>query len=67
LGITKGPDVPEGVMARQIDDKHFLYLNVSSVRKQVQLSGKSRSILFNKDYSGGFTIEPYEPEFIEVK
>jgi beta-galactosidase len=67
LGITKGPDVPEGVMARQIDDKHFLYLNVCSVRKQVQLSGKSRSILFNKDYSGGFTIEPYEPEFIEVK
>jgi beta-galactosidase len=26
----------------------------------------SRSILFDKDYSGNFTIAPFEPEFIEV-
>ncbi|HZL11285.1 MAG TPA: beta-galactosidase trimerization domain-containing protein [Prolixibacteraceae bacterium] len=29
LGIKKGPDVASGVMARQIDKNHFLYLNVS--------------------------------------
>ena len=29
LSIKKGPDVPIGVMARQIDKSHFLYLNVS--------------------------------------
>ena len=28
---------------------------------------KSKSILFEKNYSGNFTIAPYEPEFIEVK
>ena len=28
LGIKKGPEVPNGVMARQIDNTHFLYLNV---------------------------------------
>jgi len=67
LGIKKGPDVPSGVMARQIDKKHFLYLNVSGESKEIKINGKSRSILFDKDYTGNFTIAPYEPEFIETK
>ncbi|HKM92163.1 MAG TPA: beta-galactosidase [Prolixibacteraceae bacterium] len=67
LGIKKGPEVPTGVMARQIDDKHFLYLNTSGEPKEVKINGKSRSILFDKEYSGNFTIAPYEPEFIELK
>jgi len=67
LGIKKGPDVPSGVMARQIDEKHFLYFNVSGEPKEIELKGKSRSILFDKDYDGNFVIAPYEPEFIEIK
>ena len=67
LNIKKGPDVPSGVMARQIDGNHFLYMNVSGQPKNIQLKEKSRSILFDKDYSGNFTIAPYEPEFIEIK
>ena len=67
LGINKGPDVPSGVMARQIDDNHFLYMNVSSEPKEIKMDGSSMSILFDKDYSGNFIIAPFEPEFIEVK
>ena len=67
LSIKKGPDVPSGVMARQIDKSHFLYLNVSGESKEVQMKGNSRSILFDKDYNGNFTIAPYEPELIETK
>jgi beta-galactosidase len=67
LGIKKGPEVPSGVMARQIDQTHFLYMNVSGEPKEIQMKEKSRSILFEKDYSGNFTIAPYEPEFIEIK
>lgn len=67
LGIPKGPEVPSGVMARQIDDKHFLYLNTSGESKEIKMNQKSKSILFDKDYSGNFTIAPYEPEFIEIK
>jgi beta-galactosidase len=67
LGIKKGPDVPSGVMARQIDNNHFLYLNVSGEAKEIQMKGNSRSILFDKDYRGNLTIAPYEPEFIELK
>ena len=67
LGIKKGPDVPSGIMARQIDEKHFLYLNVSGEPKEIQVKGKSRSILFDKDYTGNITVAPYEPEFVEIK
>lgn len=67
LGIKKGPEVPTGVMARQIDKNHFLYLNVSGQPKTIQVKGNSRSLLFDKDYLGNFTLAPYEPEFIEIK
>ena len=59
--------MPEGVMSRQIDKKHILYLNVSDKSKEIQMKGNSRSILFDKEYKDNFTIAPYEPEFIEVK
>lgn len=67
LDIRKGPEVPSGVMARQIDEKHYLYLNVSGQPKEIKMKAKSRSILFGKEYAGNFTIAPYEPEFIEIK
>ncbi|MGD0342494.1 MAG: beta-galactosidase trimerization domain-containing protein, partial [Bacteroidales bacterium] len=66
LSLKKGPDVPSGVMARQIDKNHFLYLNVSGEPKEIQMKVTSHSILFDKDYSGNFTIEAYAPEFIEI-
>lgn len=67
LSIKKGPEVPDSVMARQIDKNHFLYLNVSGKPKEIKMKGNSRSILYDKDNKGNFTIAPYEPEFIELK
>ena len=67
LAIKKGPEVPDSVMARQIDKNHIFYLNISRDPKKIELERKSRSILFDKDHTGGFTIEPFEPEFIELK
>ncbi|MBN1417064.1 MAG: beta-galactosidase [Bacteroidales bacterium] len=67
LSIKKGPDVPEGIMARQIDKNHFLYLNISSKSQVIPMKGNSKSILFDKDYTGNFTIAPYEPDFIELE
>jgi len=67
LSLNKGPEVPKGVMARQIDKNHFLYLNVSNESKEIKMKDRSRSILFDKDYNGNFTIKPFEPEFIEIR
>lgn len=67
LSIQKGPDVPAGVMARNIDDTHRLYLNVSGEPKTIAIKGKARSLLFDKDYEDEFVLPPYEPEFVELK
>jgi beta-galactosidase len=67
LGINRGPEVPSGVMARQIDKTHFLYLNVSGEPKVIPMKSNSRNILYDKEYNGNFSIAPYEPEFIEIK
>ena len=67
LSIKKGPNVPSGVMARQIGKNHILYLNVTGEAKEVQMKENSRSILWDKTYKGNFTIAPYEPEFIETE
>jgi beta-galactosidase len=66
LGIKTGPAVPAGVMARQIDSKHFLYLNLQGTATQVALKGRSRSLLHDREYRDGFGLDPYEPEFVEV-
>ena len=67
LDIKKGPDVPPGIMARQIDKIHYLYLNVSGDPKEILMERRSRSILYDKEYNGNIEILPYEPEFIEIR
>ena len=65
LGINTGPVVPKGVMARQIDGTHFLYLNLEGTAKRIELNGKATSILYDRQYVDAFTIGPYQPEFVE--
>lgn len=66
LSIKKGPESPSGVMARNIDNKHVLYFNTTGEPQSIEIKGKAKSILFDKEYNGKFTLEPYEPEFIEI-
>ncbi len=66
LSINTGPLVPAGVMARQIDHAHVLYLNLDGSAKRIELKGKSRSILRDRAYVDGFTLDPFEPEFVET-
>lgn len=35
-------------MARQIDKKHSLYLNVSQEPKEIKTKGKSKTVFFDK-------------------
>lgn len=67
LAINKGPEVPAGVMARRMDPTHVLYLNMDGTAKRIELQGRSRSILRDADYEGGFELGPYEPEFVETR
>jgi beta-galactosidase len=65
LGIRTGPPAPPGVMARQIDATHFLYLNLDGEPKRIEAPGASRSLLYDRDYPGAFTLAPYQPDFVE--
>lgn len=67
LLLKKGPDVPAGVMARAIDKKHVLYLNISNKPQVIIQKHPSVGVLSGKNYSGSFSIDPYQPEFIELK
>jgi beta-galactosidase len=67
LAIPAGPEVPSGVMARQINPTHILYLNMDGASKHINLKGRSRSILHDRDYEDGFELGPFEPEFVEIK
>jgi beta-galactosidase len=67
LGINVGPEVPDGVMARQIDATHFLYLNLDGTSKRIEFKGKSTSILYDRNYEDAFTIDPYQPDFVESR
>jgi beta-galactosidase len=67
LGIKKGPQVPEGVMARQIDKNHILYLNIGRAPAQIRLKGAFKGILTGKTFVDSFTLSSEEPELIEIK
>jgi beta-galactosidase len=63
----QGPNVPQGVLARQIDKKHILYLNTTNAVQCIQISRKAKSLLNGSTYEASFNIQPNEPEFIEIE
>ena len=67
LGIKKGPQVPDGVMARQIDKNHILYLNTGRKPVEIRLKGAFKGILTDKTFVDSFTLPSEEPELIEIK
>jgi beta-galactosidase len=67
LGIKKGPQVPDGVMARQIDKNHILYLNIGRTPAEIRVKGAFKGILTGKTFVDSFTLVSEEPELIEIK
>jgi hypothetical protein len=53
-------------MARYIDRTHALYLNLDGSAKRVELKGRAQSILRDRAYVDGFTLDPFEPEFVDL-
>lgn len=66
-GITPGPNVPSGVMARNIDAKHTLYLNIDGKAHEIRVNGRAKSILRDTEFTTAFTLAPYDAEFLELQ
>ena len=67
LSIKKGPEVPEGIMARKIDDSHLLMLNLTNKVKEIKIEGEAYGIIGNKKYNGSIKLLPQEPEFVKLE
>jgi len=66
LDLRYRPQVPDGVLARQTDAKHILYLNLEGTPKQMTLAGTSHSLLSNQDRRDSFVLNPFESDFVEL-
>lgn len=67
LGISNGPDVPYGVMARDIDETHSLYLNTTDEDQVIKVGGKAEGLISGKKFKGEFVLPPFEAEFVEKR
>jgi beta-galactosidase len=65
LGVA-GPVVPAGVMARALDDRRVLYLNLDAEPKPIVFQGKATGVLSEARFEGGFTLGPYDAEVVEL-
>jgi beta-galactosidase len=54
-------------MARDIDEKHSLYLNTTDRQQIIRISGKAKGILTGETYKDEVILPPFEAEFIERK
>lgn len=67
IGLKMGPDVPDGVMARDIDAQHTLYLNTTDSEKVIRVGGKAEGLISGKKFKDEVVIPPFEAEFVEKK
>ncbi len=65
IGLMPGPAVPSGVMARDIDEIHTLYLNTTGSEQMIKIGCRAEGIISGKKYKGEVMLPPYEAEFIE--
>jgi beta-galactosidase len=66
LEVAAGPAVPAGVMARAVDDRHVLYLNLDAEPKPIAFQGKATGVLSEARFDGGFLLGPYDAEVVEL-
>jgi beta-galactosidase len=64
LGVRTGPQVPEGVMAREVADGRVLYLNLDQEPKRIALPCSGSGALSGLRYEDGFTLGAWDAELM---
>ena len=64
LGIARGPETPDGVVARVVDGR-TLYVNTNNAPAIVTFAGTKKGILTKKDYSREINLPPYGAELLQ--
>jgi beta-galactosidase GanA len=64
LGITPGPQTPDGVYARVVDGR-TLYVNTTGAAKDVAVDGEWNGVLTGKRWSGVLRLAPLGVDLLE--
>jgi beta-galactosidase len=64
LGITPGPKTPDGVYARAVDGR-VLYVNTTSVAKDIPLEGARTGVLSGANWQGNLHLAPYGVDLVQ--
>lgn len=63
LGIVRGPETPDGVVARVVEGR-TLYVNTDNAPKSVAIEGAKTGVLTKKRYRGTLDLPPYGVELL---
>jgi beta-galactosidase len=63
-GIRPGPSTPDGVYAREVNNR-TLYVNTTGEPKTVTIEGRKQGILANRAYDGSVTLGPFEADLVQ--
>jgi beta-galactosidase len=64
LGIERGPETPEGVVARVVEGR-TLYVNTTTSPASVAFDGTKTGVLTKKTYSGKIELPAYGVELLQ--
>jgi beta-galactosidase len=64
LDIEKGPETPQGVVARRMEENRILYINTMNQSREILQVGTAKSLLTGKIYHDKILLDPYEVDFI---
>ena len=64
LGIVRGPETPEGVVAREIDGR-TLYVNTTAEPVDVEISGRRKGLITGTGWSDLLQLEAYGADLLE--
>ncbi len=66
LNIEKGPETPEGVVARRIGDDKIIYVNTLNKVSSINFAGTAKSLLTGKVYSNCIVLDSFEADMVII-
>lgn len=63
--VTRGPELPQWVSGRWIDQKHLLLLNHSNEDQKISIASPMKSVLTGSIYKGVVTLKANDADFLE--
>ena len=64
LGIERGPETPDGVYARVVDDR-TLYVNTTKQQQGIPIVGTRKGLITHRVYKGEIVLGPWQVDLVQ--